>query len=591
MVSLLLTSALAVLPTPVRLDVDATDADRGIFHVKEEIASGGPITLKYPKWIPGEHAPSGPVFDVVNIHFRQSGRELEWHHDPLDLYAIQVTASPGPLEASFDYVAPRHSIGSRNLARIKWNRLIFLPPSNATTMVTPTLRVPEGWSVATALDFDHTGTLETVSAERLIDSPAVIGRYYHSYRIDSAGQPPAALEVFTEKPAELPDAALEGHRRLYKEAIAFFGYPHFRHYQFLLTFSNEGGGDGLEHNECSEDGEQFDVMKNSAALSDLDAHEFSHSWCGKFRRPIGLATLNYDAPMNDQDLWVYEGFTQFAGVVLSARSGMWTPELFRERIAIDVDSEENRAGRSWRTVEDTAIFGSLINTNPDAWLSRRRVSDYYTEMVSVWLEADGIIRRLSGGKKSIDDFCHIFFGGRNAGPQIVPYGRQDVIAALNAAQPYDWKGFLKSRVFTVRPHLNDGWLDGEGWTLTYDDEANKFDIATQIGDAKDLDLTNSMGISVSDGEIRDVQELSPADQAKLAPGMKLIAVDGVKFTLDVLKEAIQHHVKDPAPIGLTIDDYDVVRTVSVDYHGGLKIPHLKRLADHPDLLSAVGEAK
>ncbi len=584
----LLAFALAAADPTVLLDVDATDAARGIFHVHETVQVGGPTTLTYPKWIPGDHGPDGPIFDVVDMHFKQDGYELEWHRDPLDLNAVKVNAHSGPVEAEFELVASRHSFATRNLARIDWNKLIFLPPDNWKTVVHPTLEVPNGWSVATALDFDNTGHLETTTAERLIDSPCVIGRYYKRYPIGgSPGFPPAALDVFTEQPAELKGDVIDGHKRLYKEAVAFFGTPHFRHYQFLLTFSDQGAGDGLEHNECSEDGLGAGEITNPVTISDLDAHEFSHSWCGKYRRPIGLGNLNYDVPMNDQDLWVYEGFTQFAGVVLSSRSGMWSIDAFRDRLAEDIDFEENVGGRNWRPIEDTAIFGSVINGGADSWSSRRRHSDYYTEMVSVWLEADGIIRRQTGGAKSIEDFCHLFFGGENDGPEIKTYVRKDLISALNSVCPYDWEGFVRSRVLSVRPHLNDGWLERAGWQLTYDDQQNLFDKAASPSNF-DPGLINSIGLSLEGGEIQDVQEGSPADNAKLAPGMRIEMVDGAKYSVSVMLAALKAHIKDPKPIQLTLNDYGSTVTIGVDYHGGLKVPHLTRIPSVPDLITPVG---
>lgn len=578
-------------PEPVRLNVDARDAARGIFSVREVVPASGSIALKVPKWIPGEHGPSGRVFDIVNIHFSQNGHVLEWRRDPLDLFTIHVKSQAGPLEATFQYVAPRHDVATRNLARIKWNRLIMLPDGRASTMVAPVLQTPSGWSVATALDFGHTGKLETTTAERLIDSPAVIGAYFKSYRLDAEGQPPATLEVFTEKPAEVPAAMVDDHKRLYKQALSFFGTPHFRHYQFLLTFSDQGAGEGLEHNESSEDGLNFDALKNGVAVMDLDSHEFAHSWCGKYRRPKGLADLDFDAPMNDEDLWVYEGFTQFAGIVLARRSQAWTEQQFLERLAGDIRFEAlDETGRSWRSIEDTAIFGSLTNTMPDAWGGRRRGSDYYTEMVSVYLEADGIIRRESGGKKSIDDFARAFFGGINRGAEIRPFTRRELFETFNSAQPYDWARFFESRVFRVRPKLNDGWLEKSGWRLVLNDRDNEYATASQVGENKWADEITSVGLAVLEGEIRDVREGSAADRAGMAPGMKLISVNGKKYSVSALAESLKESTAGAAPLVFVVDDYDVVKTVTVDYHDGLKRAHFERVSDQPDLITLLGSA-
>lgn len=578
--------------SPVLLHVDARDAARGIFSVREDLPAAGPLILKVAQWIPGEHGPSGKTFDFVDIHFTENGKPLEWHHDPLDLFTIRVVAEPGTVEARFEYVAPRRDAASRNLARIKWNRLALLPDGKASTEFSPTVELPPKWSIATPLDWGHPGRLDTVTAERLVDSPAVIGAHYRSYSIDQPGLPPARLEVFTEKEAELPAPVVEDHKRLLRQAVGFFGGPHFRHYQFLLTFSDNGGAEGLEHNECSEDGLGKDAFTNRVAIMDLDAHEFSHAWCGKYMRPKGLSNLDFDAPMNDEDLWIYEGFTQFAGIVLSHRCGASSDDVFRDQIASLLCAEDfETTGRSWRTVEDTAVFGSLINTYPDAWSSRRRNSDYYNEMVCVYAEADATIRRATDGGRCIDDVAHAFFAGPNNGPEIRPYGRDDFYAAFNSVLPYDWRGFFDARVMRVRPRLNDGWLEESGWRLVSDDYPNAFEEGTVGPTVKWSDQLRSVGLLINDGEVRDVLEGSPADRAKMAPGMKLLAVDGAAYSLAALNAALKESTSRQEPMEFVVDDYDVIRTIPIDYHGGLRVPHLERVSGKPDLLSALSAPK
>jgi predicted metalloprotease with PDZ domain len=602
---------------PVRLSVDLREATKHIFHAKVVFpVMAGPLTLVYPKWIPGEHAPVGPIVNLTGLLFRADGKLIEWQRDDVDMFAFhcQVPAGVDELEVSLDYVSPAGpSPGRENpsataqLAILNWYTVLLYPQGAKSDDLTYTasLRIPAGWKYGTALPLasEAGGSIEfqPASLTTLVDSPVLMGA--HMRVIDlSPGQKPEHhiyIAAETEAGLEVAPETVQQWRQLVAETGALFGARHYRRYDFLLTESDNVETDGIEHHESSDDrvpARTFQDANIEDAMTDLLPHEFTHSWNGKYRRPAGLATPNYQEPMKGNLLWVYEGMTQYYGTMLSARIGSWTPERLRENLAWVAAYLDQRKGRSWRDLEDTAVAAQLLYGSPDEYKTWRRDTDYYDEGTLIWLEADTIIRQLSNGKKSLDDFCRKFEGGENTGPKIVPYTFDDVVAAMQEVAPYDWRTFFTQRVDSHGPGAPLGGLENSGWKLVYTETPNE---SREAGEAAThlTDVQFSLGFLVRDtggdnsDEVVDVIPGSAAAQAGIAPGMKLLAVNGRRWSPDDLRAAIRQAKDGAAPIELLIENEDFFRTYSVDYHGGERYPHLERLSGKPDLLGEIAKMK
>jgi predicted metalloprotease with PDZ domain len=595
---LLLTRTAALDLGSIELDVNAAQAGRNFIHSHLVIpAHSGPLTLVYPKWIPGEHSPSGPINDVVGLKFRAKGKELAWQRDDVDMFAFHLDVPSGAesVEADFDLASQNSSIASPNFSRIKWNRLVLYPQGVSSDAVTfqANLEVPHGWRCASALKVagggGNTVHFEPAPLTRLVDSPALIGNHSKTIVLRKDLE---KIEVFADNDAalEVKPETVATFKNLVGEAQALFGAHHYDSYRFLLTLSNHGGGDGLEHHETSEDGtaeDSFSDEKDRRYLGYLLSHEYTHSWNGKYRRPAGLATANFQDPMKGELLWVYEGMTEFIGTTLNPRSGLWTLDNYKDALAELAGVMEFTQGRTWRPLVDTARGVQLTYGGAPGWGSARRSADYYYEMVLIWLEADVKIRQLTGDKKSIDDFCKLFHGGETTGPKLVPYTFDDLVATLNAVAPFDWAGFLHDRIYTVRPHAPIEGIEKAGWKVVYTDKPNP--MAAQYEGPKGADLFYSIGISVSDdGAVTDVLPDSPGAEAGLSPGMKFVGVNGMKFSMDRLKSAIADSNKPGKKIELLTDIGDeTLKTLSVRYRGGARYPHLERDPSKPDLIAEI----
>ncbi|MGB7284144.1 MAG: PDZ domain-containing protein [Candidatus Acidiferrum sp.] len=604
-------------PIPVRLSVDLREAPKHIFHAKLEFqVTAGPLTLVYPKWIPGEHSPVGPIVDLTGLIFRAGGKEISWRRDDVDMYAFhcEIPAGVSELDVSLDYVSPSGaSVGRENpsataqLALLNWYTVLLYPKGARSDDLTYTasLQVPAGWKYATALPVANasgeTIEFQPASLTTVVDSPVLTGA--HMRVIDlSPGQTPAHhLDVAAETNMglEIPPETVQQWRQLVAETGAIFGARHYRHYDFLLTISDNVETDGVEHHESSDDrvpGRTYLDPNIQDAMTDLLPHEFTHSWNGKYRRPAGLATPNYQEPMKGDLLWVYEGMTQYYGTMLSARIGSWSPERLREDLAWLAAYLDERKGRTWRNLEDTAISAQLLYGSPDEYKTWRRDTDYYDEGTLIWLEADTVIRQETKGKKSLDDFCRKFEGGENTGPIMIPYTFEDIVAAMKEVAPYDWLTFFTERLNTHGPGAPLGGLENSGWKLVYNDTANDSRAAGEA--AQHLtDVQFSLGFLVRDSggdggdEVIDVIPGSPAAQAGIAPGMKLIAVNGRRWGPDELHAAIEQAKDGNEPIELLIENEDFFRNYRVDYHGGDRYPHLERIDGKPDLLGEIAKMK
>ncbi|HXO18349.1 MAG TPA: M61 family peptidase, partial [Thermoanaerobaculia bacterium] len=555
---------LAAPPRPLEIAVDATDAPRGVFHSRLVIpAAPGPLTLAYPKWVQGEHAPTGPVMQVAGLTLSARGQALAWHRDPLDpfLLRVEVPAGADALEVTLDYLSPTESFGggygetpnaTPHLLIVDWHDLLLYPLGTAAAdlPVRASLRLPAGWQLDTALATagaegrDGAVAFAPVSLYTLIDSPVLAGEYFRTIDLGPA-EAPVRLSLAADRRSALalPEARIAALRRVPLEAAALFGARHYRRYGWLLSLSDAVDQNGLEHHESSDDRGSAGMLTDEAPLrrwGTLLPHEYVHSWNGKYRRPAGLATRDPQQALDTELLWVYEGLTRYLGdFLLTARSGIWSPELARDYAAwVAANQDRNRPGRSWRPLADTALSVQLLGNVPVPWTAWRRALDYYDESMLIWLEADTVLRRESGGAKSLDDFCRAFFGGASTGPEVVPYTADDVYAALGRLVPHDWRGFFAQRVYAVAPRAPLGGLEAAGWKLVYTAAPNPYQQA-RAKSSKLVDESFTLGLWLKeDGTIEDIVVGSPAWAAGLGPGMKLAAVNGRRWTPEVLAEEI-----------------------------------------------------
>jgi predicted metalloprotease with PDZ domain len=597
----------APYPGLLRIEVDATDLDHRIFQVREVIpvAGPGPLTLLYPQWLPGHHNPTGPIEKLGGLVIRAGGRDVPWRRDPVDVFAFHLDVPPGAetLEVAFQFLSPTaHDQGrvvmTPEMLNLQWNAVVLYPAGHfaRNIQVEPAVRLPDGWSFGTALEpverpSGGVARFKATDLDTLVDSPIFAGRYYRQVDLDPGAAAPVRLDVFADRPELLnatPDE-LERHRELVRQAYRLFGSRHFDHYDFLFALTDRMGGVGLEHHRSSEDGTDPDYFADwggSPWARDLLAHEFTHSWNGKFRRPADLWTPNFNTPMRGSLLWVYEGQTQYWGLVLAGRSGLLTRQESLDALAATAAAYEARAGRVWRSLEDTTSDPVVNARRPLPWMSWQRAEDYYSEGQLVWLDADTLIRARSGGKRSLDDVARAFFGVDDGQWGERTYGFEDVVAALNAVEPYDWATFLRERVDEVAPKAPLDGLARGGWRLAFAETATPYFRSTE-NRRKVTDLTYSIGLAIGrDGDIGSVLWNSPAFQAGLAVGVRIIAVNAIAYDADRLKDAITA-AKTGGPIDLLVRSGDRYRTVSLNWKGGLRYPRLERIADQPDLLSAI----
>ncbi len=590
---------------PVMLEVDAREAPRKIFHAKLTFpAAPGALTLAYPKWIPGEHGPTGPIADLVGLKFSADKNPIPWKRDPADMYLFSVEVPPGAqsVEAVLDYVSPAETGGfssgssaTANLTLISWNQLLLYPVARKPDEVSfaASLRLPEGWQWAGALDAAAQSAegirFEPVSLATLVDSPVLAGAHLRVitltreppvHRLDIAADSEAALEMSPELEAQ--------YRSLVAETGALYGSRHYRHYDFLLTLSDHTAHFGLEHHESSDDRVDERSLIDAdrrKLMAGLLPHEMTHSWNGKYRRPADLAIGSFQEPMHGDLLWVYEGLTEYLGQILAARSGLLTPQQYREELALTAAEMDHQKGRAWRPLQDTAVAAQILYGARSDWAAWRRGVDFYPESELLWLEADTTIRRESSGKKSLDDFCRLFLGGQSGAPSVVPYTFDDVVATLNRILPYDWKSFWRTRLDSTRPAAPLAGLAEGGWKLVYTREIPDMQRAAE--DARKItDVRYSLGISVrEDGSIADTDQQSPAAAAGVGPGMKLVAVNGRRWSPAILRDAIAR--SGSHPIELLVDNGDFFKTFRLGYAGLERYPHLERDMARPDLLSQI----
>ncbi|BDU19031.1 peptidase M61 [Dyella sp. GSA-30] len=593
----------------VGLHVDASDTLQGIFRVHETIpVKAGALTLLYPQWIPGDHSPTGPIAMLAGLKLMANGKPLAWKRDKYNVYAfhLDVPAGVSTLDAEFQYMSGRtdnegFEITDR-MMDMEWSKVALYPAGYFSRGITfaPSVTLPHGWQLGTALEMasqsGDTTTFKPVTLNNLVDSPIYAGQYFKRVDLTPAGDAPVHLDIVADDPKylEMTPEQLTAHRALATQATKLFGSHHYDHYDFLFSLSDQLAGNGTEHHQSSENGlgaDYFTAWGDSAPGRDLLAHEYTHSWNGKFRRPADLWTPNFNVPMGDSLLWVYEGQTEYWGFVLTARAGMWTPQQFRDALAMTAANyERNREGFQWRTLEDTTNDATAARRSSLPYRSWQMSEDYYSGGQMMWLEVDGKLRALTHGKRSLDDFARAFFGVENGSYVTKTYTFDDVVAALDGVAKYDWAGFLHAHVDTVNPPLQDG-LAATGWKLVYTDKESEYEKQYNSRPASSRHIYNfawSIGLTMNDkGEVNDVRWDGPAFKAGVSTGAALVAVNGQTYSTDVLKDAIAAAKNSKAPIQLLLKYQGGFRTVPVDYHEGLKYPHLVRVDGTPDYLSEI----
>lgn len=596
-------------PGMIGLTVDATDVARGIFRVRERVpvAGAGRLYLLYPQWLPGNHAPRGPIDDVANLVIAANGQPLKWRRDPVDVYAIEVDIPAGvqAIDLTFDYVSPvspaqGRVVMTREMLSLQWNLTAFYPAGYFTRriMVAPTVVLPAGWGYGTALDpvpARASGTLafQPVDFETLVDSPMLAGRYFRQVQLS----PKVRLNVAADHPEELAatDAQLLAHRRLVEQAVRLFGGEHYDRYEFLLSISDRLGGIGLEHQRSSENGVAtgyFTRWDEQTARRNLLPHEYTHSWNGKYRRGADLYTPDYSVPMRNSLLWVYEGQTQFWGYVLQARSGLVSTEDTLASLAMIAATLDTRPGRQWRPLIDTTNDPIIAARRPQPWTSLQRSEDYYNEGMLVWLDTDMQLRELTGGKRSLDDFAAAFLGSRDGDWGILTYTFDDVVRALDGVARYDWAAFLRSRVDRPQPRAPLGWLAKGGYRLVYADQPTGF-WRTEERRRKQADFSYSLGIVVDNGD-RSIDQViwdSPAFEAGLTNSDSIVALDGETFDSGALGLRIASAATTRKPIELLLRRGDQYRTVSIPYFKGNRYPRLERTTGTPGWLDQLLQPK
>ncbi len=572
-------------PGMLNIDVDASDTARAIFRVKQTIpvAGAGPLTLLYPKWLPGNHAPRGPIETIAGLKISGGGRPIAWRRDPADVYAfhLDVPAGVTELTVAFDHLAPTQSAQGRvtmtpDMLNLQWEKMALYPAGYfvRNIAITPTVKLPKSWSAATSLDVvTKAGDViayKPVSFETLVDSPMFAGRHYRREKLADD----VNLNIFADRAEDLAATPeqLAAHRRLAQQIVKLYRGKHYDEYEFLLALTDELGGIGLEHLRSSENSQPrdyFTAWDKGSAGRDLLAHEFNHSWDGKYRRGADLWTPDYNTPMQNSLLWVYEGQTQFWGNIVSARSGMMPVEDVKSELARTAAYYDTLPGRSWRPLIDTTNDPIISARRPKPFPSFQRSEDYYSEGMLIWLDVDSRIREMTGGKRSIDDFARAFFGINPGDQGVLTYRFEDVVATLNQVAPYDWGSYLTERVEKTGDAPLD-WIKRGGYRLIYSDTPSAYFSSRE-----------------KDRKISGVAWDSPLFNEGVTTGTKIVAINGRAYADDDLKAAIKAAKGGKEPIALLVKKGDRYRTIALPYHDGLRYPALERVTKGPSTLDAL----
>jgi predicted metalloprotease with PDZ domain len=586
-------------PGMLQIHVDATDLAHRVFRVRETIpVQGGPLTLLYPQWLPGVHGPAGPIDKLAGLVITAGGKTLPWTRDTLQPHAFHLDVPQGAasIEVQFQFLSPQNKEQGRvvmtpEMLNLQWNTVSLYPAGYYANRIQAqaSATYPAGWQAASAMEIastnGHTITYKPIDFDDLVDSPVFAGKYFKRIDLTSGASPPVYMDVVADEARllEIKQEQLKPYQELVRQMTLLYGAHHYDHYDFLFALSDKMSGIGLEHHRSSEDGiaaDYFTEPEKNLERTGLLPHEYNHSWNGKYRRGADLATPSFNVPMRDSLLWVYEGQTRFWDHVLPARVGLWNAEQTNDMMALmAADMTKGRPGlNTWRSVQDTTNDPVMHEAGGSVFQSYQARFDYYPAAAMIWLDVDGKLRELSQGKRSIDDFCRAFFGVGDGKYNVNPYTFEDIVKTLNGVVPYDWATYLRQRL--DGHDVLDGALGAHGWKLVYNDQPSVAVKSMEAG-RKVVNLTYSLGLTIGkDGEIGDVLWDGPAFKAGVAPGMKLIAVNGKEYSADTVKNA----VKDKGPIELLVKNFDEYQTLAVDYHDGLKYPHLERVQGTADTL-------
>lgn len=592
-------------PGAITVTVDATNLSQRIFRVRQSIpVQAGHLVLLYPAWLPGNHAPRGPIDKIAGIRFSANGQPLAWKRDPKNVYAFHLEIPQGvtSLQADYDYLTPTDRSQGRvvmtpNMLNLQWNAVLLYPAGHAQDRVVfnPRVTYPAGWQAGTALDVERregdTVVYAPVALEILADSPVYAGKHFKQIDLTPAGKAPVRLNVVADDPKYLetkPEHVAQ-HRALVAQALKLFGAEHYDHYDFLLSLSEQMSGNGLEHQRSSENGEPlgyFSEWDKKKGSDDLLGHEFTHSWNGKYLRPDGQAVADLNTPLDDSLMWVYEGQTQYWGNVLTARSGLRSTEFARDELSmVAATYAQGRPGLAWRSIQDTTYDPIIAARKPKPYNSYQLSEDYYRAGQMIWLEADVLIRNATHNRKSLDDFAKAFFGvddGKWRTPRA--YSFEDVVRTLNGVHAHDWASFLRDRL-DGKTGLTGG-IEASGWRLVYKEEPNGWAKSASTGNT-----VYSLGLSLGkDGQVSTVLWDSPAFNAGVGTGMQVVAVNDVEYSDTAMSNALKAG-KDGTPIRLLVKEFNRYRTFSIDYRGGQKHPRLERIEGTTDYLTPILTAR
>ncbi|MDH3814909.1 MAG: hypothetical protein OEV48_10505 [Acidobacteriota bacterium] len=584
---------LASTAEEITLQVDAGEIARGIVHAEIRIpVTARPQRLVYPRWGADWWIWENKIFDVTDLHFRAGGTELVWRRDPLDLFAFEIDVPPEAthIEVRLDALLEPDSF-TPLLARLYWELVLLLPPEAALaeTHVAAQLRPPEMWTAATALAVQESTegeiAFQSVSVKRLIDAPVVMGLLSQQAEVSAPDAPPHHLVVFTEDPAmfNVIDHLADQLGPLVTEAGELFGGFPYAEYTMILAISNHMDHYALEHLDSSEHyypTAAFTGGVLGAYRSPIPAHELVHSWNGEHRKPSGLVPRDLSTPMTTELVWVYEGLTTYLGYVLATRSGFWTPAQARDAFAVNAELMRSEGGRRWRSLQDTADAARFVDR--PHWPARRRgTNSFYLEGSLLWLEVDVLIRELTEGQRSLDDFCSLYAG---PGSSDDPYDRDEILTTLNRVAAYDWRSFFDKRVSSRRPEAPIEGLELAGWRLVRGDKASERLLGVEIG-RDEYHFLFRCGLTINNqGKIDDVFAGSPADVAGLVPGSQVLAVDRLRFTPSRLLRAT-------GTTELIVEQEGFFWIGQLEISEGDDFPALERIEDRPDLLAEIFEPR
>ena len=601
--------------TPIRIELDATAAPTGLLHSHMTIpATPGILTLAYPKWIPGEHGPGGPLSQIVRLTFAANGKPLAWHRDDLDIFVfhVEVPAGVSQIQADLDFACVVGQEGfqsdictSFDQLVVNWWLVVLYPPSlpNDNDPFIASIRLPAGWKYNTSLPFARASAPDTiefgeVSLKTLVDSPLISAEHLRTFPLGGRSSAVMAISAESAESLEVPRDVVEHFRRMVAETEAEFGGPRYAKYNLQISLGDAIDHYTLEHFESSENRLPSNGLSDSHVLlttATMVPHEYIHSWNGKYRTPVGLDIKTYQDPMKAGLIWVYEGLTDYISSIIAVRSGFWSEDQLTQSLAIDAAAMTYHTGRTWRSLQDTTIGAQMLLVSPNAWVSARRNTDFYPESGLMWLDADVIIRQSSGGRRSLDDLCKLLFGPHTTS---TPYTLEDVVSALNQLAPYDWVSFLRSHLDSLSAEPPMAGLERSGWKLVYTDQKSELIADMEQVHKVDLlwpewqtwsfaDLRYSIGMLIQeDGTVLDSAPGMSGYNAGIMPGMRLTHVNADKFSLTILEEAVRK-TRDQGKLDLQVANGHATKLHRLEYHDGLRYPHLQRQPNKPDLLRVI----